>query len=257
VQDVQRRLLAHGFPTPQPLLGPTPLRDGIAIVESFVDKGERRDPHVASVRRTMARGLATLVELCEPLGIGDELVHGNGHATGELWPAPHDARFDFAASAAGAEWIDDVAARAKERLSSTERGVIGHGDWRAENMRFAGDRIVAVFDWDSLRVAPESELVGGAAHYFTSDFRVDDRRQLPSLEEALAFVDDYEATRSFELDRDVVHAAIAYGIAYAARCEHSDAVTDFGRRAPRPIPAGAFADGSARAFLARHAKTLL
>ncbi len=81
VQDVQEHVLARGFPTPQPLVGPKPLRDGIATVESFVGEGERRDPHVPAIRKTMAHGLATLVELCEPLGIRDPLVHGDGRAT--------------------------------------------------------------------------------------------------------------------------------------------------------------------------------
>jgi hypothetical protein len=49
-------------------------------------------------------------------------------------------------------------------------------------------------------------------------------------------------------------------MAYTARCEHSDVVTDMGRRAPaagggtRPA---AVAGGGARAFLAVHAAELL
>ena len=47
-------------------------------------------------------------------------------------------------------------------------------------------------------------------------------------------------------------------MAYTARCEHSDALTDYGRQtapttpSPQRIP-----DGSARAFLKRHADELL
>jgi hypothetical protein len=178
----------------------------------------------------------------------------------ELWPEPHDARFDFDATSRGAEWIDALRARAKAQLQRAVPQVIGHGDWRAENVRFAEGEVVAVYDWDSLRVLSEPRLLGSAAHYFTSDFRVEGRVQLPSLDEAIAFVDDYAAARGVAFDEQElreVKAALVYAMAYTARCEHSDAVTDFGRSAPAWEPNGPLPQGSARAFLARHADELL
>jgi simple sugar transport system ATP-binding protein len=63
-------------------------------------------------------------------------------------------------------------------------------------MRLASNRSVsAVYDWDSLTILREPALAGGVAHLFTSDFRVPARVQLPTLDEALAFVAAYEAAR--------------------------------------------------------------
>jgi len=129
------------------------------------------------------------------------VVKGKGprrHVSQIVRPIPHDARFDFERTTQGAEWIDALAVRAKGQLHGSR--VLGHCDWRAENMRFLGDEVVAVYDWDSVCCVSEPQLVGSAAHYFTSYSTVEGRRQLPSLDEALAFIDDYEAARGIEFD---------------------------------------------------------
>jgi hypothetical protein len=176
---------------------------------------------------------------------------------------PHDGRFDFARTAGGAEWIDAIAARARR---ARDRGVgdvvVGHTDWRVENMRFSDGAVSAVYDWDSLAIQREPVLAGGVAHLFTSDFGAGPGWvQRPTLAEALAFVADYEAARGAPFDDDeraVARAALVYAMAYTARCEHSDALTDMGRAAVRPErAAGPTPDGSARAFLAAHADALL
>jgi hypothetical protein len=255
VQAVQRHLRERGFPAPEPIAGPKPLGAGVATAETFLDVGERGDPHEPPLRRALAHKLARLVDLCEPLGAPAAFRSGNEREAADLWPVPHDGRFDFEGTTPGAEWIDEIARRARQRLGHGSP-VLGHLDWRAENVRFSGAEVVAVFDWDSLGARPEAELVGEAAHYFPSDFRVSERKHLPSLDEALAFVDEYECARGIRLDRDVVQGALVYAMAYTARCEHSDAATDFGRSAPRPV-IDAIRDESARAFLKRYVDDLL
>lgn len=171
-------------------------------------------------------------------------------------------RFDFAATTAGAEWLDEIAARAR-RVRDRHAGdvVVGHTDWRVENMRFADGSVTAVYDWDSLAVQREPALVGGVAHLFTSDFRVPDRAQVPTLDETLAFIADYEAARGAPFggeEQAAARAALVYAMAYTARCEHSDLLTEAGsaparpERAAEPVP-----PGSARAFVAAHAEALL
>jgi hypothetical protein len=71
-------------------------------------------------------------------------------------------RFDFDATSVGAEWIDELAREARPGLDLGPV-VVGHTDWRAENMRFEDDRVTAVYDWESLRLAPEPVFVGAAA----------------------------------------------------------------------------------------------
>jgi Phosphotransferase enzyme family len=177
----------------------------------------------------------------------------------DLWSRPHDGHFDFAATAQGAEWIDELAAAAQAVPVAGDL-VIGHGDWRAENLRFTGTQISAVYDWDSLVTIREPRLVGSACGHFTSDYRRDDIRQRPTLDEALAFVTDYEHPRGAPFspdERRTVRAALVEGAAYGARCAHSDRLTEFGRHPPLPPELWPRWDDSAARFLEAHAEQLI
>ena len=46
-------------------------------------------------------------------------------------------------------------------------------------------------------------------------------------------------------------------MAYSARCGHSDALTDMGRRPPRRAASPEIPEGTGQAFLAAHAEELL
>ena len=108
VQRVQAHLLARGFPCPEPL----GVR-GTATVERWADEGSYRDAHDPPVRRVLARYLARLCSLTRGLRplAGLEPFFPRGDAP--LWPVPHNVLFDFDATAAGAEWIDEIASAAK------------------------------------------------------------------------------------------------------------------------------------------------
>src|SRR5207237_9839292 len=81
-----------------------------------------------------------------------------------VFPQPHSPLFDFDATGAGAEWIDDIGERAKAlRDADTSEPVIAHTDWSLRNVRLDRRGPVAVYDWDSLALVPESHAVGGAA----------------------------------------------------------------------------------------------
>jgi hypothetical protein len=99
-------------------------------------------------------------------------------------------------------------------------------DWRTENLRVEGDRVAAIFDWDSVCAVPEPALVGYDAAAFTADWSNATIDQLPTLEESAAFISDYEAARGggfTEGERHTADGAHLYSVAYGARCEHSDA----------------------------------
>jgi phosphotransferase family enzyme len=264
MQTVQRSLADAGFPAPAPLASPAPLSRGIAVAETLLDEGGPADAHDPAVRHALAASLAQLVELCRPMtrlaALRENIM---AIAPKDLWPTPHDGRFDFAATTTGAEWLDEIAARAR-RIRDADAGdlVVGHTDWRVENMRLTSDGSVrAVYDWDSLTILREPVLAGGVAHLFTSDYRAPERAQVPSLDEAVAFIADYETSRGDRFSDEehaAARAALVYAMAYTARCEHSDLLTDVGdapsrpERATQPIP-----PGSARAFVAAHAEMLL
>jgi hypothetical protein len=73
----------------------------------------------------------------------------------------------------GAEWIDDLAIQARRRLRAPrDERVIGHFDWRVENLAFRGSEITAIYGWDSIAADTEAVLVGNTAALFTADWTV-------------------------------------------------------------------------------------
>jgi hypothetical protein len=260
VHDVQRHLVAAGFPAPAPILGAAPLAGGIAVVDELLARDGWEDAHEPAVRRRVAAGLARQLELCRALGAVPGLKTA-ALVRRQLWAKPHDRRFDFAASSAGAAWIGELAAEARCRLDEAAAGnlVAGHMDWRVEHLRFRDGELTATWDWDSLSLAAEPVAVGTVAHAFVADYTVDDLEPVPTLEEALAFVADYEAARGAAFsrgERRAVYAALVAATAYSARCEHSDELTAMGTRPPGPPPV-AVPPGGFRALLASCGPALL
>jgi hypothetical protein len=105
--------------------------------------------------------------------------------------------------------------------------VIGHADWRIENLRMDPSAVVAIFDWDSVCTCPEAVLVGAASVHFTTDWSDSSTDPFPSPDESSAFVNEYEEVRGRRFaprDRELVDAAQIYRLAYGARCEHSDSL---------------------------------
>ena len=223
VVAVQMHLASRGRYATTVVAGPAPLGRGLALVEAFVAAGATRDGHEPAVRAALARSLYEIVQACRPLVAASRLPAQllAEPAAGALWPTPHSKLFDFAATAAGAEFIDDVARAARARVVPAGERVIGHGDWRAEHVRFDGERVVAAFDWDSLCKEREPALVGCTAHAFPADWSRTPPAAAPTLDEARAFVADYERARgrAFAADeRRLCGAAFAYACAYTARC---------------------------------------
>jgi len=97
--------------------------------------------------------------------------------------------------------------------------------WRAEHLRFEGERLVATYDWDSAARDREPVFVGVAAHLFTTNWQAPALHRLPAVGELVEFIDDYDRARPVRFDaaeRAVVDAALTHALAYSARCEHSD-----------------------------------
>ena len=143
---------------------------------------------------------------------------------GVIWPVPHSKLFDFEATAAGAEWIDEIARQAQEiKLHGTGRLVLGHTDWGVKHFRFLDGKVRVIYDWDSLVYEKEPIIVGHASAYFTyTEFFGEFR--LPTDEEAQAFVAEYESARGRPFtpeEHQTLNAGKIYGLAYSARCEHA------------------------------------
>lgn len=227
VVRVQRYLLAHGYPCTRPLLDPRPFAQGLATTEVFVDEGEYRQADDPAVRRSMAHMLARLIQP----GRTPEAIPGVQPSlfdrrlpAGVTWPVPHSKLFDFEATAAGAEWIDEIARQAQEiKLRGAGELVLGHTDWSVKHFRFVGENVRVIYDWDSLILEKEPVIIGHASAYFTYTEFFGELR-LPTDEEARAFVSEYEAARgrpfTYE-EHQTLNAAKIYSLAYSARCEHA------------------------------------
>jgi hypothetical protein len=223
------RIQAHhhdnGFPCPRPLTGPEELGRGLGTAEELLDEGQPRDTHEPPARAAVAELLVAHLDLSRSSGAAEGLRGGWELIVRDtLWPPEaHSPIFDFEATAAGAEWIDEVAALAKPLAVGDGPPVAGHMDWSGEHFRFDGDRITAVYDWDSLALRPEHQVIGVAAATFTASpaLGVD---IAPAPDEVRAFLDEFAAARPEPLspaERERVHAVATYVIAYIARCEHA------------------------------------
>ncbi|HEY2543128.1 MAG TPA: hypothetical protein VGH92_08750 [Gaiellaceae bacterium] len=215
VQQVQEHLWRYGFPCPRPL----GVR-GRSTLEEWREDGAHRDAHEPDARRALAQLLVRLVTLTRGAGPSVDLPPFFPRPGGPLWPAPHSVLVDFEATAAGAEWIDEIA-RAARALRDTGNGsiVLAHHDWTAKHVRWAGIKATVVYDWDSMSIDYEPVFVGSAAAHFTWD--VD---PLPSVDETFMFIADYERARSSPFTREeqsAAGAAAVYGRAYTARCVHA------------------------------------
>jgi hypothetical protein len=101
---------------------------------------------------------------------------------GALHPAPVWARWDHDEDALwprepgwltdlnehpGPVWLDEAAARSRARLLDCDLPlVIGHTDFESQNVRWLGDSLHVVFDWDSLAAQPEAAIAGLACSMF-------------------------------------------------------------------------------------------
>jgi hypothetical protein len=220
VQQLQGLLADAGYPAPRPVR-----RSGTVTVDEWLDDGEYRNAHEPGVRRAMARELVRFHRLATETGLRP--TRAFLRPDGALWPKPHNVLFDFEATTAGAEWIDDIAAAARA-ITDTRVGkeVVGHTDWSAKHLRF-GPALdaTALYDWDSVTTGLEPNLVGTAAGSFTYTEELgDDIGVWPSTAESQAFIAEYEDERGEPFDddeRQVSRAACVYLRAYAARCHHA------------------------------------
>lgn len=251
VFETQRQLATAGFPCPRPVAPPAPIGSGFATVEEWVENGAFADARSPVVRDAMAQALAHLLELTRPLGrpagLRDawSLWEGDG-----VWPpTAHSPIFDFAATAPGAGWIDELAREAKAGIAGGEELIV-HTDWGSKHFRFDDEaRITAVYDWDSLALETEVQALGTAAATFTANVERD-AFLAPSPDEVTGFISAYSSFRPTPLtERETLeaHAVASYLVTYTARCEHAlgrrgdfgEALERFGRAYLAPASARA------------------
>jgi hypothetical protein len=142
------------------------------------------------------------------------------HAGDGLWPCPEDPDVNLN-EVAGPEWIDDAGRRARDRLRASEpEAVIGHCDWLAGNLRWSGDALLVVHDWDSMTADSEAVLVGFAAALY-STVSAD---ELATVEDTERFLVAYCHARGREFSAGELGRSWAAGVwtrAYDAKYQHA------------------------------------
>jgi Ser/Thr protein kinase RdoA (MazF antagonist) len=224
VQRIQRAVAASGFPCPVPLAAPVAVGHGWATIESFLpDPGQSLPVEEGALERSSS-GLVRLVEAAEGLDPDGLESHPYRKADCELFPIPHNPIFDLRGTGEGAEWIDEWARLASSQVSAgSPTPVIAHLDWSARNVRLDKTGVVAVYDWDSLGLAPEAVVAGQDAATWRSTGETLDVRA-PDAAEIERFIASYGDARGrpfSALETRVARAAAVGVMAYTARCEHA------------------------------------
>jgi hypothetical protein len=163
---VQEHLARAGYPCPMPLAGPIQDDGFVITAETHVPGGTQLSP--AGGAAPFAELLARLVQAApDPAGV-PSLAQSPpwtawDHPGMRLWPDQDDTGRDLNAYP-GPVWVDDAASRVRARLTAALAPIrVGHGDWESQNIRWTGQRPLAVHDWDSVIAQPETAIVGLAA----------------------------------------------------------------------------------------------
>jgi hypothetical protein len=222
--DVQRHLFQAGYPCPRPLTGAVPFGADVATAEAYVPGGAVL-PSPEHAPLAFAEAFARLIRLAprpaevSTLDPAPSWAAWN-HAGSGLWPGPEDSDVNLN-EVAGAEWIDDAGRRARNRLRASEsEAVIGHCDWLAGNLRWSGDALLVVHDWDSVTADSEAVLVGFAAALY-STVSAD---KLATVEDTERFLVAYCHARGRQFGGDELQRAWAAGVwtrAYDAKYQHA------------------------------------
>ncbi|MCP3879960.1 MAG: phosphotransferase [Sulfitobacter sp.] len=231
----QRHALTQGLPVAHTISGPHPLGAGYATAETALRAGRPPDLTREPDRATTAAGWVALTDAFSD----DEHLASDPHHTSPagLYPPPHSPVFDFAATATGAEWIDELARQSRAHMDTLATPeVLVHSDWRADNLRVdnSGTELVAVFDWDSLRHEQQATAAGRVAATHSITWAGPGGPHHASADDCVAYLNAIEThldVRFTPEERAAALAAIVYGWCYTARCEHALAAT--GHNDPR------------------------
>jgi len=223
--EVQRRMFQAGYPCPRPLTDAAPFGDHVATAEAYVPGGAML-PSAGHPARSFAEAFARLIRLAprpaevSTLDPAPSWVAWS-HDGGGLWPCPEEDRDVNLNEVAGAEWINDAGRRARDRLrAGPSEAVIGHCDWLAGNLRWSGDALLVVHDWDSLAADSEAVLVGFAAALYPAV----SADELATVEDTERFLAAYCHARGREFSAGELERSWAAGVwtrAYDAKYQHA------------------------------------
>jgi hypothetical protein len=210
--EVQRRMFQAGYPCPRPLTGAAPFGDDMATAEAYVPGGAML-PSADQAAQAFAEAFARLItQAPRPVEVpaldpAPSWAAWN-HAENGLWPRPEDPDVNLN-EVAGPQWIDDAGRQARDRLrAGGSEAVIGHCDWLASNLRWSGDALVVVHDWDSMTADSEPVLAGFAAALYSTV----SANELATIRDTERFLIAYCQARGRKFTRNELERSWAAGV---------------------------------------------
>jgi hypothetical protein len=222
----QARLAARGFPCARPLTSVAGVGSLAVHAEEFRPGGEVLHgdwPDMATrCAEVFARLMAELADVTVAPPLPNPPWVRWDHTDSGVWPAIDflDNRDQSVVPA----YVVDAAERARRRiLAAGLPCVLGHADFEAQNLRWHGQQLWAVHDWDSLAWQPEAALAGAASGSFASA----GPPTLAPIESSEAFLVAYQDFRGrlfTAVEQEIAWAASVWMAAYNAREEalHGD-----------------------------------
>jgi len=217
----QARLAERGFPCARPLTPAVGVGALAVHAEEFRPGGEvlhGDSPDVAArYAAVFVRLMAELADVTVAPPLPNPPWVRWDHTDSGVWPAIDwlDNRDQSVVPA----YVVDTAERARGRLLAAGLPcVLGHADFEAQNLRWHGQQVWAVHDWDSLAWQPEAALAGAASGSFASA----GPPTLAPIESSEAFLVAYQDIRGrlfTAVEQEIAWAASVWMAAYNAREE--------------------------------------
>src|SRR5262249_41611768 len=215
----QAWLAERGFPCARPLTPVTGVGSLAVHAEEFRPGGEVLHGDSPDVAVRSAGVFAWLMAELAGLAVAPPLPNPPwvrwDHTDSGVWPAIDclDNRDQSAVPA----YVVEVAERARGRmLAAGLPCVLGYADFEAQNLRWHGQQVWAVHDWDSLAWQPEAALAGAASGSFASA----GPPTLAPIDSSEAFLVAYEDIRGrlfTAAEQQIAWAASLWMAAYNAR----------------------------------------
>ncbi len=231
----QAGLAVRGFPCARPLTSAVPVGSLAVHAEELRPGGEVLHGDSPEVAARTAEVFAWLMAELAGVTVAPPLPNPPwvrwDHTDPGLWPAIDC--LDGQDQSVVPWFVVDTAERARRRLLSAGLPcVLGHADFEAQNLRWHGQQVWAVHDWDSLAWQPEAALAGAASGSFASD----GPPTLAPIESSEVFLTTYQEIRRrgfTAAELEIAWAASVWMAAYNAREEALRWDTAVGRTALR------------------------
>jgi hypothetical protein len=231
----QARLAGRGFPCARPLTPVVGVGSLAVHAEEFRPGGEVLQGDSPDVAARYAQVFARLMTELAEVTVAPPLPNPPwvrwDHAGSGVWPVIEC--LDNRDQSVVPGYVGEAAERARGRLLAAGLPcVLGHADFEAQNLRWHGQQVWAVHDWDSLAWQPEAALAGAASGSFASA----GPPALAPIESSEAFLVAYQNIqgRSFTaVEQEIAWAASLWMAAYNAREEALHGHTRVGRDALR------------------------